>query len=451
MSEKGRLLIVDDDQAARDSLGEALAREGYSAMLAASGEEALNLGREREFDVVLTDLRMMGIDGLRVVREFKKLRPETALIVMTGFASMETVVDAVSAGAYDYISKPFRLDQMRLKIRQAMEQSRLLRENRDLRLRVQDQHLQEVIVGSSPAMVEVFKTIAKVAATDATVLVQGESGTGKELVARSIHRLGKRKDRPFLAVNCTSFTESLLESELFGYVKGAFTGATASKRGIFEAANQGTVFLDEIGDMSPTMQSKLLRALESGEVMPVGSTTPFNVDIRIVAATNRNLTALVGEGKFREDLYYRLKVVTIELPQLRQRATDIPLLFDFFLKRYSARVGKTLAIHPDVLSCLEAYSWPGNVRQLENVVERAVALNTSGVFTVEDLPEEIRSVRRAPSRPPSGGWMTLEQMEDQYIHEVIDGVGGNISRAAEILGIDRRTLYRRLEKTGTQE
>ncbi len=451
MSDKGRILVVDDDQAARDSLGEALAREGYSTTLAASGEEALSLGREHEFDVVLTDLRMMGVDGLRVLREFKQSRPETALIVMTGFASMETVVDAISAGAYDYISKPFRLDQMRLKVRQAMEQSRLLRENRDLRLRVQDQNLQEIIIGSSPAMVEVFKTIAKVAATDATVLVQGESGTGKELVARSIHRLGKRKNRPFLTVNCTSVTESLLESELFGYVKGAFTGATASKRGIFDAANQGTVFLDEIGDMTPAMQAKLLRSLESGEIMPVGSTNSFHVDIRVIAATNRNLTALVAEGKFREDLYYRLKVVTIELPHLRQRSADIPLLFDFFLKRYSARVGKTLAIHPDVVSCLEAYSWPGNVRQLENVVERAVTLNTSGVFTLEDLPEEIRSVRKAPTRSPNTPWMTLEQMEDQYIREVIDAVEGNISRAAEILGIDRRTLYRRLEKAGTPE
>ena len=439
-------MIVDDDAAARSSLGEALALEGYSVQLAAGGEEAISQGEQQEFDVVLTDLRMMGADGLRVVRSFKKLRPETALIVMTGFASMETVVDAISAGAYDYISKPFRLDHMRLKVRQAMEQSRMLRENRALKTRVQDQDLQGAIIGSSPAMVEVFKTIAKVSASDATVLLQGESGTGKELVARSIHRLGKRKDRVFLAVNCSSVAETLLESELFGYVKGAFTGAGSSKRGIFESADHGTVFLDEIGDTTPSMQSKLLRVLESGEIMPIGSTVPAHVDVRVVAATNRDLTAMASEGKFREDLYYRLKVVTIELPALRDRLSDLPLLFDFFLKRYSLHAGKTLAIDPKVISCLEGYSWPGNVRQLENVVERAVALNTSGVFTLEDLPDEIRSSQKLSIRPSSGPWMTLDQMEDTYIRQVLEDTGGNISRAAEILAIDRRTLYRRLEK-----
>jgi two-component system response regulator AtoC len=447
VSGKGRILIADDDEAVRSSLGEALAREGYEIVLAASGEEALSLGEQREFDVVLTDLRMMEIDGLRVVRFFKNTRPETVLIIMTGFASMETVVDAVTAGAYDYVSKPFRLDQMRLKIRQAMEQSRLLRENRDLRSRVQDKDIKDVIIGSSPAMVEVFKTIAKVATTDATVLIQGESGTGKELVARSIQRLGRRKDRPFATFNCTSLTETLLESELFGYVKGAFTGASVSKRGIFESADKGTVFLDEIGDTTPSMQSKLLRVLESGEIMPVGSSTTLHVDVRIVAATNRDLTALVAEGKFRADLYYRLKVVTVELPPLRERISDLPLLFDFFVRKYSPRVGKTLAIHPEVLSYLESYSWPGNVRQLENVVERAVALNTSGVFAVEDLPEEVQSVRKVSARSHGGPWRTLEQIEEQYIKEVIDSTAGNISQAAEILGIDRRTLYRRLGKT----
>lgn len=451
MTSTGRILIVDDDAASLSSLGEALAREGYSTTLADSGEEALRLGEEQDFDVVLTDLRMIGIDGLRVLREFKKSRPETVLIVMTGFASMDTVVDAISAGAYDYISKPFRLDQMRLKIRQAMEQAGLLREYRDLKSRVQDQGIQGEIIGSSPAMVEVFKTIAKVAATDATVLVQGESGTGKELVARSIHRLGKRKDRPFLAVNCTSVAESLLESELFGHVRGAFTGAAAAKRGIFQAADRGTVFLDEVGDMSPAMQSKLLRVLESGEIMPVGSNNSLHIDDRIIAATNRNLTELASKGNFREDLYYRLKVVTIDLPPLRDTLSDLPLLFDFFLKRYSSRAGKTLAIHPDLISYLQGYSWPGNVRQLENVVERAVALNSSGVFAVEDLPEEVLSVRRTSIRPQDGPWMSMEQMEDQYIRQVLEGTSGNISRAAEILGIDRRTLYRRLGKTAAPE
>jgi two-component system, NtrC family, response regulator AtoC len=444
VSLKGRVLIVDDDEAALLSLVEAMTREGYEVTLAGSGEEALRLNETMEFDVVVTDLRMQNVDGLRVVRTFKSSHPETVLIVMTAFASMETVVDAIAAGAYDYISKPFRLDQMRLKVQQSMQQARLLRENRDLREKVQDRDAQGEIIGSHPKMVEVFKTIAKVASNNATVLVQGESGTGKELVARSIHRLGPRKIRPFQAVNCASITETLLESELFGYVKGAFTGAAGSKRGIFDAADHGTIFLDEIGDTSSGMQSKLLRVLESGEIMPVGSSASSSVDVRVIAATNRNLTELVTEGKFREDLYYRLKVVTIELPPLRDRLSDLPLLFDFFLKKYSARNNKRLALNPDVLPILEGYQWPGNVRQLENVVERAVALNTSGVFDIEDLPYEIME-----SRPvhPSGNqqYLTLDQMEDRYIRQVLQGVGGNISRAAEILGIDRRTLYRRLE------
>ena len=336
---------------------------------------------------------------------------------------------------------------MRLKVRQSLQYSRLLHENKDLRERAQNRDLQGEIIGSSPAMVEVFKTIAKVAPSDATVLIQGESGTGKELVARSIHRLGNRRDKPFQAVNCASVAESLLESELFGYVKGAFTGATTSKRGLFEVANRGTVFLDEIGDTTSTMQSKLLRVLESGEIMPVGSTTVAHVDVRIIAATHRDLTELVGQQKFREDLYYRLKVVTIELPALRNRMSDLPLLFDFFVKRYSARQGKTLAVHPEVLSFLESYSWPGNVRELENVVERAVALNTSGVFAIEDLPQEMQVAKKKPPQPSAGPWPTLAEMEERYIQEVVEATHGNVPRAAEILGIDRRTLYRRMQKS----
>ncbi len=446
MSLMGKILVVDDDPASLASLGEAMAREGYSVTLASSGEEAIEAGKGNEFDVVLTDLRMKGVDGLQVLRRFKSMRPETVLIVMTAFASMDTVVDALSAGAYDYVSKPFRLDQIRLKVRQSLEHASLLRENRNLRQRTQDLELQGEIIGLSPAMVEVFKAIAKVSSSDATVLLQGESGTGKELVARSIHRLGDRKGHPFLAVNCASVAEGLLESELFGYARGAFTGAVGSKRGIFESAHRGTVFLDEIGDTSPAMQSKLLRVLESGEILPVGSSSAVEVDVRVISATHRDLTELVGQGQFREDLYYRLKVVTIQLPPLRERISDVPLLFDFFLRRYSSRQGKTLAVRSDVVPLLQDYSWPGNIRQLENVVERAVALNTSGVFSLEDLPEEIRSARGGTSQPRDGTWPTLAQVEDGYIREVLEASQGNISRAAEILGIDRRTLYRKVQR-----
>jgi DNA-binding NtrC family response regulator len=446
MSAKGKILIVDDDEASLSSLGEAMQKEGYDVSLASSGTEALRLDEKNEFEVVITDLRMQEIDGLDVVRTIKKTHPETVLIVMTGFASMETVVDAISAGAYDYISKPFQLDQMRLKVRQSMERARLLRENRTLREIAQGRDLQGEIIGSSPKMVEVFKTIAKVALSEATVLIQGESGTGKELVARSIHRLGSRKARPFQAVNCTSIAETLLESELFGYVKGAFTGAGNAKKGIFEAANHGTVFLDEIGDTSPGMQSKLLRALESGEIMPVGSNTATQVDVRIIAATNHNLTELVAQNKFREDLYYRLKVVTVLLPPLKERISDLPLLFDFFLKKYSARNNKRLAVNPEVLVRMQRYSWPGNVRQLENTVERAVALNTSGVFDLEDLPEDIQAANEKAPIVDNRTWLTLEQMEEKYIREALEAFEGNISKTAEALGIDRRTIYRKLEK-----
>ncbi len=447
MTDPASILIIDDDPAALSSLGEAMTRDGYAVTLAESGERGLELAREHEFEVVLTDLRMKGIDGLQVVRTFKRVRPETVLIVMTAFASMDTVVEAISAGAFDYISKPFRLDQMRHKIRQALDHVSLLRENLHLRERAQDQDLRDQIIGSSPAMVEVFKTIAKVASSDATVLVQGESGTGKELVAHSIHRLGRRRDRPVLAVNCASVAETLLESELFGYVRGAFTGAAAAKRGIFESANRGTVFLDEIGDTSPAMQSKLLRVLESGQILPVGGTSEIQVDVRIIAATHRNLRDLADEKKFREDLFYRLQVVTVLLPPLRDRPADIPLLFDHFLKEYASRQGKTLAVAPEVAVHLQSYSWPGNVRQLENAVERAVALNTSGVFSVEDLPDEIRSAPRGKHGPADKTWPTLAQLEESFIREVLEAAQGNMTRAAEILGIDRRTLYRKLEES----
>jgi two-component system, NtrC family, response regulator AtoC len=450
MSVKGKILIVDDDAASLLSLGEAMTREGYDVSSVASGEEALRIDQQSEFEVVITDLRMQGLSGLDVVRAIKKSHPETVVIVMTGFASMETVVDAISAGAYDYISKPFRLDQMRLKVQQSMERAKLLRENRVLREIAKDLDIQGDIIGSSPKMVEVFKTIAKVASSNATVLIQGESGTGKELAARSIHRLGPRKIRPFQAVNCTSLAETLLESELFGYVKGAFTGAGVSKKGIFEAADHGTVFLDEIGDTSAGMQSKLLRVLESGEIMPVGSNTAIQVDVRIIAATYRDLTELVAQNKFREDLYYRLKVVTIQLPPLRERISDLPLLFDFFLRKYSARSNKRLAVNPEVIAHMQSYGWPGNVRQLENVVERAVALNTSGVFDLEDLPEDIQTSHRAAYVENNQAWPTLEQMEERYIREALEAFDGNISRTAEILGIDRRTLYRKLERAGIE-
>jgi DNA-binding NtrC family response regulator len=441
----GKILIVDDDEGSRSSLGEAMTREGYVITLASSGEEAVELGQGQEFDVVIADLRMKGIDGLQVVRAFKNSRPETVLIIMTGFASMETVVDAISAGAYDYISKPFRLDQMRLKVRQSMDQAKLLRENRYLRERVEDRDVQNLIVGSSVKMVEVFKAMAKVASSEANVLIQGESGTGKELVARSIHRLGPRKDKPFQAVNCTSVTESLLESELFGYVKGAFTDARESRAGFFQTADGGTIFLDEIGETSIAMQVKLLRVLQDKEVRMVGDSRARKVDVRIIAATNKDLPSLIQSRVFREELYYRINVVTIEVPPLRARGGDIPLLVRHFAEKFAGELAKTVPRFSErAMEAMRNYAWPGNARELENVIQRIVVMNDEQVIEVPDLPSFARfSVLRT-----TGVNRTLAEVEADHIRNVLANVDGNKTRAAEILGIDRKTLRKKIAQYG---
>jgi two-component system response regulator AtoC len=372
------------------------------------------------------------------------------VIVMTGFASMETTIDAIRGGAADYLSKPFKLDQVRAVVRRALEQASLRRENRKLRTAVDERHTEQGMIGRSPEMVEVYKLIARVAPLPTTVLIQGESGTGKEMVARLIHDTSSRSTGPFKTVNCGALPESLLESELFGYVKGAFTGAAGNKVGMFEAAHCGTCFLDEISNTTPALQMKLLRVLEEHEVLRVGSTDPIRVDVRIIAATNQPLEEMVKAHRFREDLFYRLKVVTVDLPPLRLRRGDIPLLLDHFVRRYAAASDRTIGIQELVYPMLIQYDWPGNVRELENAVERAIALNSSGVLTRDDFPAEIRrgfegtgllSNRLSPH-------LTLAQKEKEYILEILEVTGQNASRAAEILDIDRRTLYRILERQG---
>jgi two-component system response regulator AtoC len=405
---------------------------------------------EKPYDLIVTDIRMEGMDGMELMRAVRSQRPDIPVIVMTAFASIDTAIRSIHEGAYDYLSKPYEIDDLRLTVRRALEQSRLMRENLTLRQNLAEEQDREVeMIGMSPPMVEVYKMIARVARTGTTILIQGESGSGKEVVARAIHANSDRVKFPFVAVNCGALTESLLESELFGHVKGAFTGAAYMKQGLFEAANRGTVFLDEISETSPNMQTRLLRVLEEREIQRVGSMERIPVDIRVIAATNKELQQQVKDGKFREDLYYRLNVVTINAPSLRERMADLPLLFDHFLKRHSRRMGKTIAVHEDVLEMLAAYSWPGNVRELENVVERAVTLNTTGVLAPSDFAEEFHRSEKSPTLFPHE-LVSLEEIERQYILHVLDRLNGNMSRAAELLEIDRRTLYRMLERFGVK-
>jgi len=443
------ILVVDDDCSALESLAEVLQNEGYVVLRAKSGAEALEVLSSENPDLVLTDLRMRDVNGMKVLEAVRSAQKDIPVIVMTAFASMETAIDAIRSGAYDYLSKPFKLDHVRVVVQRALEQAALRQENRKLRSAIEERQAETGIIGRSPEMVEVYKLIARVAPLQTTVLIQGESGTGKEMVARLIHKTSGRTG-PFKAINCGALTETLLESELFGYVKGAFTGAAGNKIGIFEAANGGTCFLDEISNTTPALQMKLLRVLEEREVLRVGSTEPIHVDVRIIAATNQPLEELVRAHTFREDLFYRLKVVTSDLPPLRQRRGDIPLLLDRFVRRYAAASSKTIAIHESVYPMLSRHDWPGNVRELENAVERAIALNSSGVLTPEDFPDEIWQgpISASPTPVSAGSYMTLAEKEKEYILEVLEATGQNASRAAEILDIDRRTLYRILERHG---
>jgi DNA-binding NtrC family response regulator len=451
MASTVRILVVDDDEITCNLLEEVLSKEGYTVRKALNGREAIEQGEKRTFDVVLTDIRMADVDGMEVLRAYRQRSPETVIIMMTAFGSIETAIRAIKEGAYDYVSKPFKLDEIKLTIQRSLEQKRLLEENLHYRQELITKYKLENIVGRSPQMLQVYKTIARVAESRSTVLITGESGTGKELIARAIHFNSPRSSRPFVAVDCSSLAETLLESELFGHVRGAFTGAVTMKKGLFEEADNGTCFLDEIGDISPAMQSKLLRVLQEHEIKRVGGTETIKIDVRIVAATNKNLEELVAEKKFREDLFYRLNVVSLHLPSLRERAEDIPLLTDHFLRKYSAQNNKPVCrLSPETLDLLTRYRWPGNVRELENVIEQAATLSSTNLVLPEDLPRRVRmepaqmSLSSLPSRMP------LSELEKLYIQKVLEETGGNKKKAADILGIDRRTLYRMAVRLGLE-
>jgi two-component system, NtrC family, response regulator AtoC len=446
-----RVLVVDDDRASRDLMAKILRQDGYEIEEAADGTEAIARARaagQPPVDLVVSDIRMVEADGLEVLKVFRATHPDTPVILVTAFGNVnvDDAMDAIRQGAFDYLSKPYQVDAIKVVVGRALQQKRLAEENRTLRREVREKYKLENIVGRSEVMLQVYKTAARVAGTAATVLIQGESGSGKELLARAIHQRSARAAGPFIAVDCGALAEGVLESELFGHAKGAFTGAQAVRRGLFEQAGGGTIFLDEIGNVTPKIQAQLLRVLQEGEVRPVGQNEPVRVDVRAVGASNQDLEQAVKEGRFREDLFYRLNVVTIRLPPLRERPEDLPLLAEHFVRKHAQSENARLS--NEALALLAAYRWPGNVRELENVIARALALNASGAIVPDDLPDSIRAPGPAPApgtparlfdgRPP------LAEIDRRYAELVLSETGGNKSKAAEVLGIDRKTLSRLL-------
>jgi two-component system response regulator AtoC len=441
------LLVVDDDPVTVDLLKEVLSKEGYDVTTALSGEEAIARGTENLFDMIITDVRMGEKDGIEVLRSFKKASPETTVIVITAFGSIENAIEAIREGAFDYISKPFKLEEIKFTIRMAFEHRRLFQENRFYRQELLNKYQFKNVIGRTSQMFHVYKMIAKVADTKSTVLLYGERGTGKELIARSIHYNSLRNSRPFIPVDCASLVETLMESELFGHVRGAFTGAHSAKKGLFEEADGGTLFLDEVSNLNLSMQTKLLRFLQEHEIKRVGGMESIRVDVRVIAAANQPLEPLVKEGKFREDLYDRLNVVSITLPPLRERKEDIPLLANHFLQKFSEENHKNIShISPEALEILLQYSWPGNVRELEHTIERAVILSTHPIVLPEDFPGKMfEEIKRTETLPPERS-LSLREVEKRHALKVLQETKGNKKKASEILGIDRATLYRILEK-----
>jgi len=440
-------LIVDDDPVALDLLREVLSKESYEVASALSAEEAISQGIENIFDVIITDVRMGEKDGMDVLRSFKKTSPETAVIMITAFGSIDTAIEAIREGAFDYISKPFKLEEIKITVRRALEQRRLLRENQYYRQELLEKYQFKNVIGRTPQMFQVYKTIARVADTKSTILLYGERGTGKELVARSIHYNSQRSDRPFVTVDCASLVETLMESELFGHVRGAFTGALQAKRGLFEEADGGTLFLDEVGNLTLSTQAKLLRFLQEYEIKRVGGTENIKVDVRVIAATNQFLEPLVKSGNFREDLFDRLNVVPISLPPLREKKEDIPLLIIHFLQKSSEENRKQISyISPEALDILTQYSWPGNVRELRHTIERAVVLSTQPIILPEDLPKKMLEEVKGEEIQFPEELLPLREVERRYVLKVLRETKGNKKKASEILGIDRTTLYRILEK-----
>ncbi|HOZ45123.1 MAG TPA: sigma-54 dependent transcriptional regulator [Candidatus Hydrogenedentes bacterium] len=445
---KPRILITEDDDVQREVIVDILRLADYDVAGAASAPEAVAALENEPYDLLVTDMRMPGMDGLELLRKAKRLRPEMEAVVMTAYATVETAVTAMKEGAADYLAKPFDKEELLIVVGRVLEHGTLLRQNRQLRELVSTAVALGNIVGESPVMQRVFEVTRRAIPVDSTVLIQGESGTGKELVARHIHFEGPRRRKPFIVVNCAAIPDNLVESELFGHEKGAFTGAEAAREGKFEIADGGTLFLDEIGDMELGSQAKLLRVLQDGVVERVGSSRPKTVNVRVIVATNRDLRARVRNGQFREDLYFRLDVLPINLPPLRERIEDLPLLISHFRRKLADKLGRPVpALGPDALDAMRRYRWPGNVRELENTLEQLFILSDGDILGVRDLPEKLRDIEptAGPFRLPAGG-LVLEELEEDLIRQALDRSGGRIKEAAELLGLTYKTLQYRLKK-----
>ncbi len=439
-----RVLVVDDEEPLRRLLKKELSRKGFSAEVAPDGRQALDLLKNSTYDVILLDIMMPGVNGIEVMKKLREDSSAPAIIVLTGKATVETAVEAMKNGAYDYLTKPYKLDELIIIINRAYEFSRLRIKNQLLEQELIRKETPFEFIGKSRQLREILSLIKKIAPTDSPVFIQGESGTGKELIANTIWHYSKRNRVPLVALNCATLSETLIESEIFGHEKGAFTNAYQTKHGIVEVADRGTLFLDEIAEMPLGLQAKLLRFLDSGEFRRVGGNKILNVNVRVIAATNKNLTDLIKAGHFREDLYYRLNVINITLPPLRERKEDIPELSRFFLKKYSHKLSKSVSdFAREVLDLFNSYDWPGNVRELENIIERAVILSDSAQIGKEDVSiPAVHAGREAPAAS------SLEEMEKEHIQKVLHEAEGNQSKASQILGIDRKTLYLKLKKYG---
>lgn len=444
---KQKILIIDDDASLRRVLEYNLLEAGYTVTAVASGEEGLLSLQHEQYPLVITDMKMPGIDGMGVLKGVKELSPETLVIIITAFGTIDIAVEAMKSGAYDYITKPFNRDGLLLTVAKALQFSALEAENRELKHELADRSDFKAIIGNSPEMAKIFQIIEKVAPTEATVLITGESGTGKELIARSIHAKSARRNAPFIAVNCSAIPRDLLESELFGHVKGAFTGAVKDRAGKFELADSGTIFLDEIGELPLELQPKLLRTLQERTVEPVGGAALINLDLRIIAATNLDISKAMTEGLFREDLYYRLAVIPLHLPPLRERADDIPLLLKHFCIKHG---GAGVSFDQEATTALTGYEWPGNVRELENLIERILILRSSNSLTLNDIPDKVRQINRSRGTDrvinlPEEG-CSLEALEREIVMEALIRNGWNQTAAARFLRIPRHTLIYRMEK-----
>ncbi|SPD73197.1 Acetoacetate metabolism regulatory protein AtoC [uncultured Desulfobacterium sp.] len=442
-----KILFVDDEREILSIVKEYLSLRGYDVMVADNGNEALEAIKEKGFDIVFTDLNMPGCSGMELLAATKEHLPETEVVIVTGHGTIESAIEALRLGSYDYLQKPIKLERLKILIDRISEKNSLKRENILIKRRLKERYQFDELVGVSPKMQEIYEIIDRISINTPTVLIQGESGTGKEVVAKVIHQNSGRKGMPFIPVNCGAMVEGLLESELFGHVKGSFTGAIKDKIGLFKAAEGGTIFLDEIAELTPNLQVKLLRVLQEKKIRAVGDTSEYNVEARVIAATNRNLEEAIKSGALRRDLFYRLNVVSVRMPPLRERKEDVPLFINYFLNKFNVLTKrKVSSISQEAMNALLNYNWPGNVRQLENAIERAFVLGVGESIELTDLPSEVREFAEAPRR--MGATLNLKENEIILIKESLDKTGGNKAKAADLLGINLTTLYRKIKKYG---